>query len=85
MRSLQETRMLNRNTLAFFEDVDVYLTPVLGTPVPERGMIVGELVPELDKVRVPVRAPRVVGVKVMVTGQLEPGVRMVVEQGAVTA
>jgi amidase len=39
MRSLQETRMLNRNTLAFFEDVDVYLTPVLGTPVPEIGHI----------------------------------------------
>jgi amidase len=39
MRSLQETRMLNRKTLAFFEDVDVYLTPVLGTPVPEIGFI----------------------------------------------
>jgi amidase len=39
MRSLQETRMLNRKTLAFFEDVDVYLTPVLGTPVPEIGHI----------------------------------------------
>jgi amidase len=39
MRSLQETRMLNRRTLAFFEDVDVYLTPVLGTPVPEIGHI----------------------------------------------
>ena len=39
MRSLQETRMLNRDTLAFFEDVDVYLTPVLGTPVPEIGFI----------------------------------------------
>jgi amidase len=39
MRSLQETRMLNRRTLAFFEDVDVYLTPVLGTPVPEIGFI----------------------------------------------
>ena len=39
MRSLQETRMLNRQTLAFFEDVDVYLTPVLGTPVPEIGFI----------------------------------------------
>ena len=45
----------------------------------------GELVSELVTVRVPVRAPRAVGVKVMVTGQLEPGVRMVVEQGAVTA
>ena len=39
MRSLQETRMLNRQTLAFFEDVDVYLSPVLGTPVPEIGFI----------------------------------------------
>ncbi|HXA37662.1 MAG TPA: amidase family protein [Phenylobacterium sp.] len=39
MRSLQETRMLNRATLAFFEDVDIYLCPVLGTPVPEIGFI----------------------------------------------
>ncbi|HEX7884486.1 MAG TPA: amidase family protein [Phenylobacterium sp.] len=39
MRSLQETRMLNRQTLAFFDDVDVYLTPVLGTPVPQVGFI----------------------------------------------
>ncbi|HEY8003873.1 MAG TPA: amidase family protein [Phenylobacterium sp.] len=39
MRSLQETRMLNRRTLAFFENVDVYLTPVLGTPVPPIGFI----------------------------------------------
>mgnify|MGYP001554421751 CR=1 FL=1 len=39
MRSLQETRMLNRRTLAFFEDIDIYLTPVLGTPVPEIGFI----------------------------------------------
>ena len=39
MRSLQETRMLNRKTLAFFEDVDVYVTPVLGMPVPEIGFI----------------------------------------------
>ena len=39
LRSLQETRMLNRQTLAFFEDVDVYLTPVLGAPVPEIGFI----------------------------------------------
>jgi amidase len=39
MRSLQETRMLNRATLAFFEDIDVYLCPVLGTPVPEIGFI----------------------------------------------
>jgi len=39
MRSMQEIRMLNRGTLAFFEDIDVYLTPVLGTPVPEIGFI----------------------------------------------
>jgi amidase len=39
MRSLQETRMLNRQVLAFFEDIDVYLTPVLGTPLPEIGFI----------------------------------------------
>ncbi len=39
MRSLQETRMLNRQVLGFFEDIDVYLTPVLGTPLPEIGFI----------------------------------------------
>jgi amidase len=39
MRSLQETRMLNHATLAAFEDIDVYLCPVLGTPVPEIGFI----------------------------------------------
>jgi amidase len=39
MRSLQETRMLNRRTLAAFEDIDVYLSPVMGTPVPEIGFI----------------------------------------------
>jgi amidase len=39
MRSMQDIRMLNRQTLAFFEDIDVYLTPVLGTPVPEIGFI----------------------------------------------
>jgi len=39
MRSLQDTRMLARPVVAFFEDVDVYLTPVLGTPVPEIGLI----------------------------------------------
>jgi amidase len=31
--------MLNRQTLAFFEEVDVYLSPVMGTPVPEIGYI----------------------------------------------
>jgi amidase len=39
MRSLQETRMLNRATLAAFADIDVYLCPVLGTTVPEIGFI----------------------------------------------
>jgi len=39
MRSLQETRMLNRKTLAAFEDIDVYLCPVMGAPVPEIGHI----------------------------------------------
>jgi amidase len=39
MRSLQETRVLNRLTLAAFEDIDVYLCPVMGTPVPEIGHI----------------------------------------------
>ena len=31
--------MLNRATLAAFEDIDVYLCPVLGTTVPEIGFI----------------------------------------------
>ena len=31
--------MLIRATLAAFEDIDVYLCPVLGTPVPEIGHI----------------------------------------------
>ncbi|MEP7210701.1 MAG: amidase [Alphaproteobacteria bacterium] len=39
MRSLQETRMLNYKTLAAFADIDVYLTPVTGMPVPEIGFI----------------------------------------------
>jgi amidase len=39
MRSLQETRVLTRQVLGFFEDFDVYLTPVMGTPVPEIGHI----------------------------------------------
>jgi amidase len=39
MRSLQETRMLNRKTLAAFEDIDVYLCPVMGEPPPEIGFI----------------------------------------------
>jgi amidase len=39
MRSLQDTRMLAREVVAFFEDIDVYLSPVMGTPVPEIGHI----------------------------------------------
>ena len=39
MRSLQDTRMLNRKTLAAFEDIDVYLCPVMGEPPPEIGFI----------------------------------------------
>jgi amidase len=39
MRSLQETRMLNYKTLAAFIDIDVFLCPVMGTPVPEIGFI----------------------------------------------
>ena len=35
----QELRMLNRKTLAAFEDIDVYLSPVLGTPVPQIGYL----------------------------------------------
>jgi hypothetical protein len=57
----------------------------LGTPVPVRGRSAGELASLLARVRVPVRGPRAVGEKVMVTGQLDPGVRVVVVQGTVTA
>jgi len=39
LRSLQELRMLNRETVRAFEDFDVYLSPVLGTPVPEIGYL----------------------------------------------
>jgi amidase len=39
MHSLQETRMLNRATLAAFEDIDVYLCPVMAEPPPEIGFI----------------------------------------------
>ena len=31
--------MLNRATLAAFEDIDVYLSPVMGEPPPEIGFI----------------------------------------------
>lgn len=39
LRSLQELRMLNRRTLAAFEDIDVYLCPVTGAPTPKVGYI----------------------------------------------
>jgi amidase len=39
LRGMQELRMLNRQTLAFFNDWDIFLSPVLGTPVPEVGFI----------------------------------------------
>lgn len=39
LRSLQETRMLNYKTLAAFADIDVFLCPVMGMPVPEIGFI----------------------------------------------
>jgi amidase len=38
-RGWQDLRDLNRKTLMFFEDVDVYLCPVLGTSVPRVGLI----------------------------------------------
>jgi amidase len=44
--SLQERRPLGRGILQFFETVDVYLTPVMGTPPPPIGY--------LDPVKVPV-------------------------------
>jgi amidase len=39
MKSLQDTRMLAREVVAKFDDIDVYLSPVMGTPVPEIGHI----------------------------------------------
>ena len=39
MWGLQEMRMLNRRTLAFFEDVDVYLCPVMTAPPPPIGYL----------------------------------------------
>ena len=57
----------------------------LATPVPVRGTMVGELASELVMVRVPVRGPRVVGVKVMVAVQVALGARVVVVQGVVRA
>lgn len=39
LRSLQDMRMLNRATLAAFDDIDVYLCPVMGQAPPEIGYI----------------------------------------------
>ena len=39
LKGWQDLRVLNRRTLAFFENWDVYLSPVLGTSVPEIGYI----------------------------------------------
>ncbi len=39
LRAMHELRMLNRKTLAAFEDIDVYLSPVMGEPPPEIGHI----------------------------------------------
>ena len=39
MWGLQELRMLNRRTLMFFEDVDVYLCPVMTAPPPPLGYL----------------------------------------------
>ena len=57
----------------------------LPTPVPVRGTMSGEVVAELVMVRVPGRAPRVVGVKVTVMRQLAPGASVVRVQGMVMA
>ena len=48
-------------------------------------MVAGELGSELVMVRVPVRAPVAVGVKVTVTEQLAPAARVVTAQGVVMA
>jgi amidase len=39
LRAMHELRTLNRKTLAAFEDIDVYLSPVMGEPPPEIGHI----------------------------------------------
>jgi amidase len=39
MWGLQELRMLNRRTLSFFEDIDVYLCPVMTAPPPPLGYL----------------------------------------------
>lgn len=35
----QELRLMNRETLSLFEEFDVYLSPVMGTPPPEIGYV----------------------------------------------
>jgi hypothetical protein len=57
----------------------------LGTPVPVRGRRVGELGSELEMVRVLLRWPRAVGVKVMVAVQEALGPRVMGLQGTVMA
>ena len=47
LRSLQQMRMMYYRTLAAFEDLDAYLTPVMTAPAPEIGW--------LDPVTVPPR------------------------------
>jgi amidase len=44
----QELRMLTRGVLALFEEFDVYLTPVMGTPPPPIGYIDPVTVPPRD-------------------------------------
>jgi hypothetical protein len=57
----------------------------LTMPVPVRGTTSGEVVAELVTVRVALRAPIAVGVKVTVTVQLAPGAKVVRLQGTVMA
>ena len=39
MRAWEELRVYNRQILSFFDKVDVWVTPVLGTSVPEIGYV----------------------------------------------
>jgi hypothetical protein len=54
-------------------------------PVPVRGMMAGEVWSVLETVKMPLRGPAAVGVKVTVTEQLAPGTRVVRAQGMVMA
>jgi hypothetical protein len=58
---------------------------LLGTPVPLRGRSVGVVDAELVMVRLLLRGPMAVGVKVTVTVQLAPGAMVVRLQGTVMA